>query len=47
MNPETHCAGSPDTVYLTEEPAEEYVQYLRDESSIKVIIWPGGAVALP
>ncbi|GHG10273.1 hypothetical protein [Streptomyces hydrogenans] len=36
-----------DTVYLDEEPSEDYVQYLRDESDIKVVIWPGGAVALP
>ena len=35
------------TVYLTEEPSEEYVQYLRETSEIKAIIWPEGCVALP
>lgn len=36
-----------DTVYLIEEPTEEYVQYLREESSVKLILWPEGCVALP
>lgn len=34
-------------VWLTREPTEEYIQWVREEGEIKLILWPGGAVALP
>ncbi|MFF5973673.1 hypothetical protein ACFY7C_19310 [Streptomyces sp. NPDC012769] len=35
------------TLHLLKEPSEEFVEWVRDNSSIKAIIWPGGALALP